>query len=140
MDPPLVKQFQDAIRDIEQLSADDFLNLIRDTIKTLRELQIRVASTNPEERDRALGDAMEIKHGLEIQETLLAALVGLESDQLTKFLETTSNFPPAEWEAAEIANRELSEFETLLKTALGTRDDAKPPNKPLSHHKGWTSG
>ncbi len=140
MDPPLVKQFQDAIRDIEQLSADDILNLIRDTIKVLRELQIRIASTNPEERDHALADAREIRYGLETQELLLETLVDLTPEQLTKFVEAISNFPSDEWDASETAYRELSEFEILLKEALGAPDDTKSAKKTLSHHKGWISG
>ena len=140
MDPPLVKQFQDAIRDIEQLSADDILNLIRDTIKVLRELQIRVASTNPEERERALTDAREIRYGLETQGILLETLVGLDPEQLAKFVESISNFPSDEWDASETAHRELAEFEILLRNALGSPDDTKSANKTLSHHKGWISG
>ena len=136
MDQVLVKRFQEAIADVEQLAPEDFLNLSREALQTLRTLQSQLASADPELRDHLLGDAMELRHNLETLLVDLIAATGMTEDQITQFVETPSNFPEDEWEVITLASRELSELHDLLQQFLGT-----PTRRVKTHgqQKGWIS-
>lgn len=140
MTATLIKQFQDVLGNLEQFSPEKLQALIQDTLKVFQDLQQRINSSNPEDREEALGAALELKNALETQAAALAQSVGMDPNQLEKFIENPSNFSKEEWEAMGSARQDLTDFQQHLTRSINHPiPSSTTPKKRVSKSE-WIPG
>ena len=138
----LIKQFEEALKNIDNVSPEKLQELIQGTLAVFQDLQKRVTSSDPEEREHAIGDAFELKRALEAQARALAQSVGMNSDQLTRFVENPSNFSTEDWQMMGETKHQLTEFQQELRDSLGAPKVKTTPKgkKKVQTRADWISG
>lgn len=134
----LIKQLEETLGDLEHFSPEKLQDLIQETLKTFQELQTQIQSTDPREREKAVDLAMSLKASLEEQTLSLCQSIGMNPQELAKFVENPSNFSKEEWEALGAAKADLDAFKQQLSSSEEPR--TAPLKKKKASEKSWIAG
>lgn len=92
--------------DMSQLEA-----LLFETLKFFDSIRERMTSKDPEERDKAMEEAVEMQEKLNMITDKIYAKTGLTKEKAQKILSNPANFKPEDWEKMKNMEKELDQFQ-----------------------------
>jgi len=92
-------------------SQEKLMNLMDESLEFFREIKSKMESDDPEKREEALKETLEIKWLLESKMQSLCDKTGLNMSQLAALAENTSRMSPEERNAIESAKAKFQEIQ-----------------------------
>ena len=88
--------------------------LLFETLKFFDSIRERLTSTDPEERDKAMQEAIVMQERLNQVTDTIYKKTGLTKEKAQQILSNPANFKPEDWDKMKNMEKELSHFEKNL--------------------------
>ncbi len=98
----------------EKIEMGQLEKLLVETLKFFDSIRERMESTDPEEREKAMKEAVEIQEKLNKVTEQIYAKTGLTREKAQKILANPANFKPADWDKMKSMEDELDHFKKQL--------------------------
>ena len=94
----------------EKVSMTQLESLLFETLKFFDSIREKMMSTDPEVRDKAMEEAVEMQEKLNKVTESIYAKTGLTKEKAQQILANPANFRPEDWETMKKMQDELSQF------------------------------
>jgi len=95
----------------EKIDMSQLEKLLFETLKFFDAIREKMTSEDPAEREKAMGEAIEMQEKLNQVTEKIYAKTGLTKEKAQEILSNPSNFKPEDWETMKHIEKELNHFQ-----------------------------
>ena len=108
MSNPILEKIKSILANPSSMNMEKLKGFVEETTEYFRNLQMRATATKPEEREKAMQEALELKAGLEEQMGELSKVTGLSPEQMMSLAGNAEHLNPSERKILEEAQKKLT--------------------------------
>jgi hypothetical protein len=123
----LTKKLDAFFKNPTALTMAQMEEFVHETLKFFDQLRTILETGTEEEKQEALKDSQELQEKLQVYAQKAYEKTGMSPEDIKNFLAKGSNFPAADWQHLQNAQKELSEH----------REKSTPPKPKTKRHEKW---
>lgn len=105
-----MEQLEKISENPEKVNVQELESLLLETLKFFDGIREKMTSSDPQVRDKAMEEALEMQEKLNKITESIYAKTGLTKEKANQILSNPANFKPDDWEAMKKMQKELSHF------------------------------
>ena len=110
----LIEQMDHIFENPEKVDMSQLEKLLIETLKFFDSVRDRLASSDPVERDKAMGEAVLMQEKLNQVTEKIYTKTGLTKEKAQQILANPANFKPEDWKSMKHMEKELDHFQHKL--------------------------
>jgi hypothetical protein len=110
----IIEQLDQVFENPQKVDMSQLEKLLFETLKFFDSVRERLTSSDPEEREKAMKEAVEMQEKLNQVTEKVYAKTGLTKEKAQQILSNPANFKPQDWETMKNIEKELTQFQKSI--------------------------